>query len=109
MGEYWVQTEEKTKGDGQFHTFSGVPTATSGGFTILCGRGTQDEFERLQSLCFLNKYKNHAPTWLGIGVVPGGEADPFALSLDARAWAPDPELDRLFPEWPLPGTEAANR
>lgn len=108
MGELWLQTEEKTKKDGQFHTMSALPSPGGGGFTILCGRGTEDEFQRLQVLCLVNKYKHHAPIWLGIGAVPGGEATPFVVTLDARQWFPDPELDRLFPVWPLPGTAAEN-
>lgn len=108
MGEFWLQTEEKTRRDGRFHTISALPTPGGGGFTILCGRGTEDELERLQVLCLVNKYKHHGPIWLGIGAVPGGEATPFAVSLDARQWAPDPEMDRLFPVWPLPGTAAEN-
>jgi len=104
MGEYWIQAEEKTKADGKFHSVSGLPTPGGGGFTIICGRGTRDEFERLQFLVLLNKYKHRAPIWLGIGALPDGEEDPFAVTLDSRPWKPDPELDRLFPVWPLPGS-----
>jgi hypothetical protein len=106
MGEFWLQTEEKTKTDGQFHTISALPAPGGGGFTILCRRGTEDEVQRLQVLCLVNKYKHHAPIWPGIGAVPNGEATPFVVTLDARQWVPDPELDRLFPVWPLPGTAA---
>lgn len=108
MGEFWLQAEGKTKKDRQVHTVSALPTPGGGGFTILCGRGTEDESQRLQVLCLVNKYKHHAPIWLGIGAVADGEATPFVVSLDARQWAPDPELDRLFPIWPLPGTAAEN-
>lgn len=104
MGEYWMQVEERTKADGKFHSMSGLPTPGCGGFTIVCGRGTKDDFERLQVLCLVNKYKRREPIWLGIGAWPGGEESPFAVSLDSRPWAPDPELDRLFPVWPLPGS-----
>lgn len=108
MGEFWLQAEDKTKKDGRYHTISALPTPGGGGFTILCGDGTEDEFQRLQVLCLVNKYKHHAPIWLGIGAVPGGEATPFVVSLDARQWVPDQELDWLFPVWPLPGTAAEN-
>lgn len=108
MGEFWLQAEGKTKNDRQVHTVSALPTPGGGGFTILCGRGTEDESQRLEVLCLVNKYKHHAPIWLGIGAVPDGEATPFVVSLDARQWAPDPELDRLFPIWPLPGTAVEN-
>jgi hypothetical protein len=104
MGEYWIQVEEKTRADGKFHSVSGLPTPGGGGFTIICGRGTRDEFERLQFLVLLNKYKHHAPIWLGIGALPDGEEDPFAVSLDSRPWVLDRELDRLLPLWPVPGS-----
>ncbi len=84
MGEFWLQAEGKTKKDGQVHTVSALPTPGGGGFTILCGRGTEDESQRLQVLCLVNKYKHHAPIWLGIGAVPDGEATPFVVSLDGR-------------------------
>lgn len=58
MGEHWLQTEQKTKADGQFHTISALPSPGGGGFTILCGGGTEDEYEKLQVLCLVNKYKH---------------------------------------------------
>ena len=100
MGDYWIQGEEKTRADGKLHSVSALPTPGGGGFTIVCGRGTNDESRRLEFLCCLNKYKHHAPTWLGIGAWPGGEDEPFAVSLDRRPWEATPELDRLFPLWP---------
>ena len=109
----WGSTGSKSRTrheqDGKFHSVSGLPTPGGGGFTIVCGRGTQDEFDRLQFLCMLNKYKHRAPIWLGIGAVPEHEGDPFAVILDSRSWAPDPELDRLFPVWPIPGTAMGSR
>ena len=105
MGEYWIPSREQgTEQMANSTSVSGVPTPGGRGFTIICGRGTRDEFDRLQFLCTLNKYKRHAPIWLGIGALPEREDDPFAVILDSRPWTPDPELDRLFPVWPPPGT-----
>ena len=73
MGDYWLQVEEKTKADGKLHSMSGLPTPGGGGFTIVCSRETEDECRQLEFLCLLNKYKHHAPTWLGIGARPGGD------------------------------------
>jgi hypothetical protein len=95
--------------DAKLHSVSGVPTPAGGGFTIVCGHGTEYELEQLQFLCLVNKYKQRAPVWLGVGAVPGGEEDPFAVTLSSRPWSPDPELDRRFPVWPLPENNAKNQ
>ena len=102
MGDYWIQVEEKTKADGKLHSMSGLPTPGGGGFSIVCNRETRDDSRRLEFLCLLNKYKHHAPTWLGIRARPGGEDEPFVVSFDSRPWEADPELDKLFPLWPPP-------
>ena len=95
MGDYWIQVEEKTKADGKLHSMSGLPTPGGGGFTIVCSRETRDDSRRLEFLCLLNKYKHHAPTWLGIRARPGGEDEPFVVSFDSRP-------DKLLPLWPPP-------
>jgi hypothetical protein len=54
-------------------------------------------------------WSNESSIWLGIRAVPEHEGDPSSVILDSRPLAPYPELDRLFPVWPIPGTAMGSR
>jgi hypothetical protein len=50
---------------------------------------------RLEALCGWNKYKQRAPKWFGICILPADKSLRFGLSLD-YAWEPDAVLDAML-------------
>ena len=55
MAEAWAAVEQRFNADRQRHDVSSMATGRVGGFTILCGRGGQDDIEALQVLSALNR------------------------------------------------------